>query len=142
MRLWLRPGGHYLTPRAKDCDIVITNTFAKVNEGEGGSGTGFASVKSTGGDVVLIANAPDGHVSHYLFGTWGSITPNDFRLVIQLPPAGREAHHLQRVQGPHRAGLLRPDATKCSMLDKWDDVLRVLAGEARGRRQGRRVLER
>ena len=66
--------------------MVVTNTFAKVNEGEGGAGTGFASVKGTGGDVVLITNAPDGHVSHYLLGTWGSITNNDFRLVIQLPP--------------------------------------------------------
>ncbi len=77
---------HYLTPRARDCDVVVTNTFAKANEGEGGVITGFPSVKSTGGDVVLICNAPEGHVAHYLFGNWGSISSDEFRLMIQLPP--------------------------------------------------------
>jgi nickel-dependent lactate racemase len=121
---------HYLTPRARDCDVVVTNTFAKVNEGEGGVGTGFASVKSTGGDVVLIANAPDGHVSHYLFGTWGSISNNDFRLVIQLPPHVERLIIFNEYIDLTGLGYFAP-TDKVVMLDKWDEVLRVLQ-ERRG----------
>ena len=116
---------HYLTPRARDCDVVVTNTFAKVNEGEGGTGTGFASVKSTGGDVVLITNAPDGHVSHYLFGTWGSITNNDFRLVIQLPPHVERLIIYNEYKDLTALGYFAP-SDKVIMLDTWDEVLRHL----------------
>ncbi|HLA80603.1 MAG TPA: lactate racemase domain-containing protein, partial [Thermoleophilia bacterium] len=61
---------HYATPSTLDCDVVVTNTFAKANEGEGGVITGLPSVKQAGGDLVLIANAPGGHVAHYLLGNW------------------------------------------------------------------------
>jgi nickel-dependent lactate racemase len=76
---------HYLTPQPQDCDVVITNTFAKANEGEGGSITGFPSLRAGGGDLVLVSNAPEGHVSHYLLGAWGTISPGEFRLVVNLP---------------------------------------------------------
>src|SRR3990172_9002049 len=112
---------HYLSPRATDCDVVVTNTFAKVNEGEGGAGIGFASLKKTGGDVVLIANAPDGHVSHYLFGTWGSTTANEFRLVIQLPPHVERLIIFNRYRDLTARSYFAP-VEKVTMHDNWDDV--------------------
>lgn len=66
---------HYLTPRAEDKDIVIANTFAKANEAATGLMTAFPAVSSRGGDVVLICNAPEGQVTHYLLG-WPFIIIN------------------------------------------------------------------
>lgn len=123
---------HYLTPRARDCDVVITNTFAKVNESEGGAGIGFASIKASGGDLVLVADAPDGHVTHYLFGTWGNLANNDFRLVIQIPP------HVERVLiYSERKDLTAPHyfapMEKVTVFDEWDAVLRSLGERHRDR---------
>jgi lactate racemase len=116
---------HYLTPRVEDCDVVIANTFAKVNEGEGGAGTGFASIRPEGGDLVLVANAPDGHVSHYLFGTWGSIANNEFRLVIQLPPHVERLIIYSEYKDLTALGYFSP-GEKVVMLDDWGDVLSLL----------------
>jgi nickel-dependent lactate racemase len=116
---------HYLTPRAKNCDVVVTNTFAKANEGEGGVITGFPSVKSTGGDVVLICNAPEGHVAHYLFGNWGSISSDEFRLVVRLPPQVERLIVFNEYKDLTAAGFFAP-SERVLMLDKWDDVLQVL----------------
>jgi len=121
---------HYLTPRAKDCDVVVTNTFAKANEGEGGVITGFPSVKKTGGDVVLICNAPEGHVAHYLFGNWGNISSDEFRLVVQLPQYVERVIVFNEYKDLTAAGFFAP-SERVLMLDKWDDVLQVL-GERRG----------
>ena len=76
---------HYRTPQAKDCDVVITNVYSKANEGEGGIITGFPSLKKEGGDLVLISNSPDGHVSHYLLGNWGKLSNDEFRLRVNMP---------------------------------------------------------
>ena len=116
---------HYLTPQAKDCSIVITNTFAKANEGEGGTITGFPSLQASGGDLVLISNAPEGHVSHYLLGTWGTVSPGDFRLVVQLPPQVERLIIFSRYKDLTAAAVFIP-AEKVLMLDSWDEVVRVL----------------
>ena len=117
---------HYLTPRPLDCDIVITNTFAKANEGEGGTITGFPSLKATGGDLVLISNAPEGHVGHYLLGSWGTVRPGDFRLVVQLPPQAERLIVFNEYKDLSAALFFAP-AEKVFLLDRWEDVLRALA---------------
>lgn len=116
---------HYLTPPATDCDVVITNTFAKANEGEGGSITGFPSIKKTGGDLVLISNAPEGHVTHYLLGNWGSLGSDGLRLVVQLPPQVERLIIFNEYMDHTAAGYFAP-GERVLLLDKWDDVLRVL----------------
>ncbi len=118
---------HYLTPPATDCDIVVTNTFAKANEGEGGSITGFSSIKKTGGDLVLISNAPEGHVTHYLFGNWGSVGSDGLRLVVQLPPQVQRLIIFNEYMDRTAAGYFAP-SDRVLLLDRWDDVLRVLEG--------------
>ena len=117
---------HYLTPRADDCDVVVTNTFAKANEGEGGVITGLPSVTRRGGDVVLIANAPEGHVVHYLFGNWGSIRGGDSRLEVQLPAHVGRLIVFNEYRDQTAAGFFAP-REKVLLLDKWEDVVRVLA---------------
>ena len=123
---------HYLTPRAMDCDVVVTNTFAKANEGEGGVITGFASLKSTGGDLVLISSAPEGHVAHYLFGNWGSLGSEGLRLVVQLPPQVERLIVFSEYKDLTSAGYFAP-SDRVLMLSDWGEVLQVLR-ERRGDR--------
>jgi nickel-dependent lactate racemase len=61
---------HYLVPKAQDKDIVIANTYIKVTESITGLKTAF-SLNEKGGDFVLICNAIEGEVVHYLVGPWG-----------------------------------------------------------------------
>ncbi|MDD5190221.1 MAG: lactate racemase domain-containing protein [Dehalococcoidales bacterium] len=62
---------HYLTPKVQDKDIVIANAFIKANEAFIGVSIANSAVNRQGGDVVLIANAPEGQVVHYLLGPFG-----------------------------------------------------------------------
>lgn len=121
---------HYLTARATDCDVVVTNTFAKANEGEGGVITGFGSLKRTGGDMVLISNAPEGHVVHYLFGNWGSLGSDGLRLIVQLPPQVERLIIFDRYKDLTSVGYFAP-REKVLILSEWDEVLGVLR-ERRG----------
>jgi len=75
---------HYLTPQAKDKDIVIANTFAKANEAISGLLIAFPSLKQSGGDVVLIANAPEGQATHYLMGPFGNSIAGQLRLQMKV----------------------------------------------------------
>ena len=109
---------------------MVTNTFAKANEGEGGVITGFASLKSTGGDLVLISSAPEGHVAHYLFGNWGSLGSEGLRLVVQLPPQVERLIIFSEYKDLTSAGYFAP-SDKVLTLNDWSEVLRVLR-ERRG----------
>ncbi len=116
---------HYLTPRAKDKDIVIVNTFAKVSESAVGARNAFPSVSHRGGDVVLICNAPQGQVVHYLGGPWGRTIGGKLRIQIPIP------EHVNRLilytEYPDHASLgWFKQSDKILMMDNWDDVLQVL----------------
>ena len=82
---------HYLTPRLAGKDIVIANTFAKSNEAFIGVNIAYSAVNRTGGDIVLITNAPDGQVTHYLMGNFGKTTVAPLKLPARLP---RFVNHL------------------------------------------------
>ncbi len=60
----------YETKPLAEADIVVANTYAKANEARLAMPMALASVKS-GGTVVLIANTPEGQVTHYLNGKFG-----------------------------------------------------------------------
>ena len=60
----------YSTNAPKEVDIVVANTYAKANEASLAMWLANRTVKS-GGVVVLVANAPDGQVTHYLLGKFG-----------------------------------------------------------------------
>jgi nickel-dependent lactate racemase len=115
---------HYLTPVAKDKDIVIANTFAKANEAVSGLSVAFASVKS-GGDVVLIANAPEGQATHYLMGPFGNTIAGKLKLQKKVPA------HVKRLiffnEYPDLAARhYLEDNDRVVMADKWSEVLKLL----------------
>jgi lactate racemase len=116
---------HYFTRKAKNKDIVIANAYAKVTESASGLGTAYPSLKKEGGDVVLICNAPTGQCVHYLAGPWGNIISSKAPIRFPVPP------HVKRLivftEYPDLAGLgYIQSSEKVMMLNKWDDVLRIL----------------
>ncbi|MFC1910943.1 lactate racemase domain-containing protein [Chloroflexota bacterium] len=116
---------HYDTPQAKDCDVVIANSFAKVAECESGLEIAFPSVKKEGGDVILIGNCPDGHVAHYLGGPWGKTKRHKLQVQCALPPAVNRLLFYNQYPDLTIFGFFaQPD--KVSMMSKWEDVVTEL----------------
>ena len=116
---------HYLTPRAEDKDIVIANTFAKVNEAVSGLITTLPAVSHKGGDIVLIVNAPEGQVTHYLMGPFGKTIGGNLRLQIKLLPHVNHLIIFNEYPDIASIGYLdEPD--KVLFMNRWDDVLQLL----------------
>jgi len=114
---------HYHTPEAKGESMVIANTFVKANEAIAvGLGTAFRATSPQGGDVVLIVNAPDGQVTHYLMGPFGKGTAGDLRFRARVP------RHVNRLcifsKYPDVTGRdYLEESDKVLFTNKWDDVL-------------------
>ncbi|MBA7657715.1 hypothetical protein ES703_65656 [subsurface metagenome] len=117
---------HYLTSKTEVGNVVIANTFAKANESIIiGLHAAFSGVAPEGGDVVLISNAPDGQVTHYLLGSFGRNSGGPLRLQMKIP------EHVNRViiysEYPDiTGGQYIEQSDKVLFLYKWDDVLQVL----------------
>jgi nickel-dependent lactate racemase len=122
---------HYRTPRLEGKDIAIANGFSKSSEAFIGLAIAYRSVKRDGSaDVVLIANAPEGQVTHYLLGTFGTTGGGPLRQPPRVP------QHINRLiiytEYPELAGKgWVPEADNVLFLHKWDDVLQAL-GESHG----------
>lgn len=116
---------HYLATKAEDKDIVIANTFAKASEAPTALRAAASSVSQRGGDLVLIANAPEGQVIHYLIGSWGRTIGGRLRVQRSIPP---HINHLIRYsEYPEVASLGRFEpSNKVLSMSKWDDVVRAL----------------
>jgi lactate racemase len=116
---------HYLTFQAKDKDIVIANTFAKANEAISGLLIAFTSVKKSGGDVILIANAPEGQATHYLMGPFGNSTGGQLRLQMKVPEnVKRLIIYNEYPELASRHYLEHTD--RVIMTDDWAEVIRLL----------------
>jgi nickel-dependent lactate racemase len=115
---------HYLTPKANKKDIVIANSFAKASEFATGTAVAFPSISKKGGDVVLIANAPQGQVVHYLGSAWGRTTSGG-----PIKPAVPQ--NINRLiiytEYPDIAGLSWfQESDKICQMNHWNDVSRSL----------------
>jgi nickel-dependent lactate racemase len=63
---------HYATdPRPRGKDLMIANAFCKPNEMGIALLVGMLGLEEFEGTVVVIANAPEGQVVHYLLGRFG-----------------------------------------------------------------------
>jgi nickel-dependent lactate racemase len=116
---------HYLTPVVSDKDIVIANTFAKANEFNSGLLIAFPSVSKRGGDVILIANAPEGQATHYLMGPFGNTIAGQLKLQMKVP---RNVNRLIIFnEYPELASRnYLEDTDKVMMLDSWSEVIKLL----------------
>lgn len=116
----------YATRTPNPADIVVANAYAKANEAALVVTLGSKMLKESGGDLVIIANIPEGQICHYLcrsFGKnmggylWGKQT--------QLPPRVNRMYAL----GPYldKAGLdwVGP-IDSIVILDSWAEILAKL----------------
>ena len=119
---------HYLTPNPDGEDIIIANTYAKANESIMiGLHTAFKAVGESGSDVVLISNAPDGQVTHYLLGIFGRTTRANLPLTSRVPENVR--HVIVYSEYHDIAGRVYIEQSdKVSFTDKWSDVVAALEG--------------
>ena len=116
---------HYLTPRAEGQDIVIANTFAKANEAFIGINITYPAISREGGDVILIGNAPDGQVTHYLLGPFGNTSQGKLGRRLRIPEYFN--HLIVYTEYPDLAGRgWFEESDKLLFLHSWDNVLQLL----------------
>lgn len=115
---------HYLTQEVTGKDIVIANTFVKVNESSLGLSIAYPAVNTGGGDVVLISNAPEGQVTHYLGGPFGKTTWAKQHGRWEVPH--NVDHLIVYNEYPHQGSSWLDENDRILYLDKWDNVLKLL----------------
>ena len=116
---------HYLTPTLSGKDIAIANAFAKANEAWIGLPMTYPALKPEGGDVVVIANHPEGQVTHYLLGPFGESIWGPLRKERQIPSqVNRLIVFTEYPDLQSRSWF--GGAAKALFLHRWDDVLKVL----------------
>ncbi len=120
---------HYGIPFSSGYDIVVSNAYAKANEAGIALLLALQTLRSdAGGTAVLIADAPEGQVPHYVMRSWGT----DYGGAHYSPkPPGVMPLLMKKliVLAPH------PDRTSQDLfchnddaliLKTWDEVLKVL----------------
>jgi nickel-dependent lactate racemase len=110
--------GHYGVPHSNGYDLAICNAYAKANESAIAIIFALTLLKPQEGVAVLISDAPEGQVSHYVFRTWGS----DYGGRHFSPrPRGLEQKMMKKliVMAPY------PDRTSLDLICHVDDALIV-----------------
>lgn len=116
---------HYLTPQARDKDIVIINAYAKANEAASGLPLAYASLSKKGSDIVLIANIPEGQVTHYLMGPFGKTISGKFSLRMPLPDNVKRLITLNEY--PELSGQAYTGGSgNRVMVQSWEEALKLL----------------
>jgi len=62
---------HYGVPHSSGYDLVICNSYGKANESAIALLLAFTLLKQGEGTAVLISDAPEGQVPHYVMRSWG-----------------------------------------------------------------------
>lgn len=112
----------YLTEFHGDADIVIANANAKANESLIALLQGAASLKESGGDLVLIVDFPAGQVVHYLLGQCGEESGGRLWSGDAVFPPRIQRGILFTSNPGQRFGLFRSLVECC----RWDDVRALL----------------
>ena len=115
---------HYLTPEVAEKDIVIANISSPNNVTSIGLLISFPAVSHVGGDVVLIANYPEGRVPHYLGGRWGRDTWAVQHRRVQIP--GNVNRLIVYNEYPHPGSNWFDDDARIIYCSRWDEVLKLL----------------
>jgi len=122
---------HYLSPAMSDKDIIISNTFIKGNEAFMGPRIANIVMNKKGGDVVCIANAPDGMIPHYLLGPFGDNKFGPEHQFASVPETVKRT--IIYTEYPDLAGRgWFADSDKVVYVHKWDEVLKMLEADYPG----------
>ncbi len=111
----------YATEGVSGADIAVTNAFLKPGEAAISIFAALRSIKLPGGTVVMIMNAPEGQVVHYLMGTFGKGYGGRHYTKRSIPPALKVI-----VLNPLRdltCANLFGDAQTVTWAKNWDEVM-------------------
>jgi len=122
---------HYGIPHAAGYDLVVANSYAKANESAIAALLGLMLIRPKGGTLVLVSDAPEGQVPHYVMRAWG----NDYGGRHYQPRARGFVSHLMKkliVMAPYpdRTGLdliCHPD--DAVIVKTWPEVLAILEND-------------
>jgi nickel-dependent lactate racemase len=116
----------YVTRATREADVVVVNNYCKANEATIGIEMAARALKKGGGDLVLIANVPEGQVTHYLFGNFGKIHKGgSLSLQPALPPEV-DRFIIFAPYGDRAGGDYFGPASSITWKKRWDDVLGIL----------------
>jgi lactate racemase len=125
---------HYGVPHATGYDLAVCNAYAKANESAIALRLGLEALKPKDGVVVLISDAPEGQVPHYVFRAWGS----DYGGRQYTPrPKGFVQYLMKKLivmaPYPDRTGLdLICDVADAVFVKTWPECLALLETEFPG----------
>jgi lactate racemase len=115
---------HYHTPKVENQEVVISNSYAKASESVISLSAAIPMISPRGGDIVVIANAPEGQVTHYLAGIFGKTTYACLYRECEVP--SRVNRVIIFSEYPHRGSSWFADNKKITYFSDWNEVLKVL----------------
>jgi nickel-dependent lactate racemase len=111
---------NYRTRKVLDKDVVISNSYAKASESMISLAAAIPSVRKEGGDVVVIANAPEGQVVHYLVGMFGKDTYACQYTQCTIPTNVNSV--IAFTEYPHRGSSWFQEHDKIIHMHNWQEV--------------------
>jgi nickel-dependent lactate racemase len=118
---------NYKTQKAIGFQVVVSNGYAKVSESMLSLSAAIPLVDTRGGDIVVIANAPEGQVTHYIAGIFGKTTYACHYTPCPIPDYVRHVFVLNEY--PHPGGTCFKDDPRIIYFRRWEDVLARLQNE-------------
>jgi lactate racemase len=115
---------NYRTPVTKNKDLVIANVFGKVSECMISLPLSLPLINPNGGDIVIVANAPEGQVLHYLVGVFGKSAYACQYSQCPVPPNIKNV--IIYNEYPHSGSSWFADDPRTVYHNRWEDVLKLL----------------
>ena len=119
---------HYGIPYTAGYDLVVANSYAKANESAIAALLGLMLIRPKEGTLVLISDAPEGQVPHYVMRAWGSDYGGRH---YQPKPKGYISRLMKKLivlaPNPDRTSLdliCHPD--DAILVKTWPEVLAIL----------------
>ena len=119
---------HYGVPYTAGYDLVVANSYAKANESAIAALLGLMLIRPKEGILVLISDAPEGQVPHYVMRAWGSDYGGRH---YQPKPKGYISRLMKKLivlaPNPDRTSLdliCHPD--DAILVKTWPEVLAIL----------------
>jgi nickel-dependent lactate racemase len=114
----------YATEGISGADIAVTNAFVKSGEAAISIFVAIRSIKLPGGTVVMIMNAPEGQITHYLLRSFGK-TYGGRHYVQRTIPAAFKVIVLNPLKDLTCVDLFG-DAQSVTWVKDWDEVMNEL----------------